>query len=387
MLDILSITHTNPLDDSRLLKYRDTAEKMGISYYSVGLERGTHMGSEKNTTLVRLSTKPYVDKVVNRISKFRTICILIRFVYYFEASLKLIYAGLRYKPKVIHAHDWFVLPAALLINKFTRSKLIYDAHELESEANGVSPELRFLALMIERISWPRVDIFVTVSPSISDWYLERFGKKESRIILNSPVTYSDSKEISAVENDYFRSKFDISKDSKIFLSLGAIEKGRGVEILLEAFAQTDQDVYLIFMGQGTLASLVRERSLKNKKILIHPQVPHALVTSIASSADYGMCIIENVSLSDWLCLPNKLFEYAFAGLPVIASNFPELSRVIAEFGLGACIAPTEDSLLSILQNAADLPQRMIPTDFAMIEPLGWKSQERKIVEMYKSLLI
>lgn len=387
MLDILSITHTNPLDDSRLLKYRDTAEEMGISYYSVGLDRGTHMGSDKNTTLVGLSTKPYVDKVVNRISKLRTICILIRFVYYFEASFKLIYAGLRHKPKVIHAHDWFVLPSALLIKKFTRSKLIYDAHELESEANGVSSELRFLALMIERISWPRVDIFVTVSPSISDWYLERFGKKESRIILNSPVTSSDSKEISAVENDYFRSKFDISKDSKIFLSLGAIEKGRGVEILLEAFDQTDQDVYLIFMGQGTLASLVRERSLKNKKILMHPQVPHALVTSIASSADYGLCIIENVSLSDWLCLPNKLFEYAFAGLPVIASNFPELSRVTAEFSLGACIEPTKDGLLSLLQNPADLPQRMIPTDFGIIEPLGWKSQERKIVEMYKSLLI
>ncbi len=387
MPDILSITHTNPLDDSRLLKYRDTAEKMGISYYSVGLDRGTHMGSDKNTTLVRLRTKPYVDKVVNRILKFRTICILIRFVYYVEASLKLIGAGLRHKPKVIHAHDWFVLPAALLISQFTRSKLIYDAHELESEANGVSPQLRFLALMIERICWPRVDIFVTVSPSIYEWYLERFGKKESRIILNSPVASSDSKEISVVQTDYFRSKFGISKDSRIFLSLGAIEKGRGVEILLKAFDQTDQDAYLIFMGQGTLASLVQERNLKNKRILMHPHVPHALVTSIASSADYGLCVIENVSLSDWLCLPNKLFEYAFAGLPVIASNFPELSRVIAEFSLGACIEPTEESLSSLLQNPADLPERKFPTDFAMIEPLGWKSQEREIVEMYKSLLI
>jgi glycosyltransferase involved in cell wall biosynthesis len=279
---------------------------MGASFYSIGLSRGTNQGSDENTSLITLRSKPIIDQATKKILRFRIICILMRFIYYLEASLKLVRVGLKHKPRVIHAHDWFVLPAALLISKFTHSRLIYDAHELESEANGVSPELRCLTLLVERICWPRVDMFVTVSPAISEWYFRRFGDKKSRIILNSPINSSGIQNFSEIDSDQLRGKFNIPTGSKIFLSLGAIEKGRGVEILLEAFEKTDQNFYLIFMGQGTLAPVVQERSLRNKRILLHPQVPHASVTSIASSADYGLCIIENVSLSDWLCLPNKV---------------------------------------------------------------------------------
>ena len=73
---------------------------------------------------------------------------------------------------------------------------------------------------------------------------------------------------------------------------------------------------------------------KNSNIHLHKKVPHNQVVNLIKSADVGICIIENVSLSDYYCLPNKLFEYSFAGLRVIGSDFPEISNYILSNKLG-----------------------------------------------------
>ena len=75
-------------------------------------------------------------------------------------------------------------------------------------------------------------------------------------------------------------------------------------------------------------------SANYKNIHFHPLVPHHEVVNLIKSSDVGICFIENVSLSDYFCLPNKLFEYLFAGLNILGSNIPEIVKFITTNKVG-----------------------------------------------------
>jgi glycosyltransferase involved in cell wall biosynthesis len=138
------------------------------------------------------------------------------------------------------------------------------------------------------------------------------------------------------------------------------------------------------MGQGSLRTEIESAQQNNHNIFIHPVVSHFLVTSIAAQADFGICMIENVSLSDWYCLPNKLFEYAFAGIPVVASKFPELERVVEEFRLGICIDNDIESIKFLLEKKPLVLRR--DNNSKSLEQLTWDFQERKIISIYRQLI-
>jgi glycosyltransferase involved in cell wall biosynthesis len=93
-----------------------------------------------------------------------------------------------------------------------------------------------------------------------------------------------------------------------------------------------------------------------------------------------------VSLSDYYCLPNKLFEYAFAGIPVVASEFPEISRVVSKYGLGYCVEPNVETLLEFLDSEEAINPAPLSQDIHRLEELGWKHQQEKLENFYKSLV-
>jgi glycosyltransferase involved in cell wall biosynthesis len=99
-----------------------------------------------------------------------------------------------------------------------------------------------------------------------------------------------------------------------------------------------------------------------------------------------LCLIENVSLSDWYCLPNKLFEYAFSGIPVIASNFPEMTRVIHKHGLGKCVEPSKDSVSELFDEIVSTTQLNAIAKFENLEELSWAAQEEKAKTIYLEML-
>jgi hypothetical protein len=112
--------------------------------------------------------------------------------------------------------------------------------------------------------------------------------------------------------------------------------------------------HLVFLGSGSLDNAIHKVIEGNDKIHIHEPVTHDQVIHLAKNADFGLCLIEDVSLSDWLCLPNKFFEYAFACLPMIVSDFPELSEVVQSYSLGIAIGSKSEELVTLLRNDSEL---------------------------------
>jgi glycosyltransferase involved in cell wall biosynthesis len=385
MEKILSLTHTNPLIDSRILKTSAVIESLEIPFCVIGINRGKFLSpNRENFVAIDVVTKRRVQLFQKKISKLKTLKRMLSLIVFLEIFLKLFLKGVFFKPTVIHVNDCYVLPIAALIRVFTRSRILYDAHELESETNGISANMRRVVNFIEKSCWNSVDVLVTVSPSIQSWYIQKLGSKSSSIVLNSP--HFNVKNIRRQYEDYFREKYNLSKESRIFLYLGNLERGRGIETILEAFLNTPKDRVIIFMGSGSLENKISKFTKNNSNIFLHAPVSHDIVVNVASSADFGICLIEDISLSDRFCLPNKLFEYIFSGLPVIASNLPDMRKLILEYDVGICIENSTQSLLrAVLETDKDQFDDLA-FQHDMLNDLSWESQAQKLESIYRELL-
>jgi len=379
---LLHLTHTDIRSDSRILKELRALDVFSdFRLIAIGLQRDD--GSSSGVT--ELNATVHTLRLVTRIFGFFP-----RSIRYFlsllELTLVFTVRGLILRPTLVHCHDTFVLPAGWLIKLFSGCKLVYDAHELESNKNGQTALLSKTTLLIEKACWRKVDLLVSVSQSIISWYVENLGSKEHALVLNSPVLDSSSHKISKSKEDkgYFHQLYDIAGEKPVFIYVGILSEGRGIEMCLDAFADsTPPDAHLIFLGYGRLSSLIEAYSERHGNIHLHPSVPHEQVVPLVQNADVGLCFIGNVSLSDYYCLPNKLFEYCFAGVPVLASNFPEIREVVEEYGLGMCCEPESKAVKEAIQKVIDNPLPAIASDMT---ELSWSAQAERLQQAYRLLL-
>jgi len=386
MQKILSLTHTNPLIDSRILKTSAVIESLEIPFCVIGINRGKILApSRENFFAIDVISKKKVQFFQGKLSNRKSLQRILSLIVFIEIFLKLFFKGVIFKPTLIHVNDCYVLPIAALIRVFTRSRILYDAHELESETNGISSNMRRVVNFIEKSCWNSVDVLVTVSPSIQNWYAREFSAKPSSIVLNSP--HFSSKNAIRLHENYFREKYDLPTDSRIFLYLGNLERGRGIHTILETFSRTARNQVIVFMGSGSLENQISEFSKSNPNIIIHAPVSHDLVVDLAKSADFGICLIEDISLSDRFCLPNKLFEYIFSGLPVIASNLPDMRKLIQEHEVGICVENSTDSLLRAVLDIKRDQFRDLSFQHENLKELSWDSQARRLESLYRELLV
>ena len=383
-MNILLLTQTNPQDDNRVLKCQKIAKEVSGNVLTVGIERGKKIDSTDEFIKVKVRTKPFVLAATRNLKNFRYLKISINIVMYLEIYGKMFFRSLLFSPQLIHANDWHVLPLAVAIKKINGAKILYDAHELESEANGVSTEMSRLIRIIERRCWKHVDTFVTVSPSIAFWYEREYGFKHTILVLNSPEI-DNSGQIKWQKN-YYREKFGIDADSTIFLYMGALEHGRGIEILLNIFAGIDGKASLVFMGDGSLKKMILSSSMIEKNVFLHDPVAHDQITNVASSADIGLCLIENVSLSDFYCLPNKFFDYIFSNLPLVASNFPDMREMIERYSLGYYVENSEKEIRNIISFLLKQDLKTPPKRAQGYQELGWETQAGHLRRAYSDLI-
>ena len=287
---------------------------------------------------------------------------------------------------VVHCHDLTALPVGFLFKVFgsRKIKVVYDAHEYETEMNGLGKMRKIFYKILERSLIKYADVVITVSKKIGEEYQLLYGIEEPIIIYNCPW----KREITS-NYDLFREKFKIRKEQIIFLYQGIVSKGRGVEILLETFSKMDTDnAVIVFMGFGPLEEEIKNCSSKFSNIYFQEAVRPPKFLDFTASADYGLSFIEDISLSDRYCLPNKLFEYINAGIPVICSNLPEMKKFVEENGIGVIAKKiTMDGLeeaISRIQNLDKISLRRKVSDVS--EDYCWEAQGMRLLKTYEKLL-
>ena len=334
---VLHISHTDISIDGRILKELDALH--GSNIYKV-VAIGASLNEEAPPP--EKNTKYPVRTLELMTNKTRWRPHIIRYcLAAIELLTRLVVLGVKERPDVVHCHDTLALPAAFMIKLFTRCSLVYDAHELESNKNGQSKLSSKVTLLIEKMCWSSVDALISVSPSILAWYSEKLGEKRDALILNTPK-FEEGLTPQVEKKPYFHERFPIPDGELVFLYLGMLGTGRGIERLLNVFSSDEISSHIVFMGYGPLTSEIVIAGQKSSRVHLHPPVKHDQVVALTKNADVGMCFIEDVSLSDYLCLPNKLFEYAFSGLSILASDFPDMRKVIQEYSLGTCSDNNEE---------------------------------------------
>jgi len=233
--------------------------------------------------------------------------------------------------------------------------LVYDAHELETgrNMNGAERGKASTALIarLERFLMRRCAFTIAVNDSIADEMLAVHGLPGSMrpvVVRSTPSYWEYDAEAVARNRAGFCRELGVDPDTA-FLAMyhGGLMPDRGIEQIIEAVSRVE-DCRLVVMGNGDDAYAGELRALADAcgvadRVLFHPAVDRGVLESHVAAADVGLALIQNVARSYYLSLPNKFFENIQAEVPIIASNFPEMSYLVEEYGIGLTANPCEIS--------------------------------------------
>lgn len=302
---------------------------------------------------------------------------------YLEFCTKTICLTSKIRPNIINAHSLAVLPISFMAKTIFKSALVYDTHELESERNSLNGIRKKISKIFEKKLIKKVDMILVVSESIADWYVTNYKINRPTVVLNAPE-YRRLK-----DNDYFREELGIREDQVILLYQGALLNGRGVQLILNAFKQrSNNKTVVVFMGYGLLQDDIQKAAKTYDNIYFFPAVSPDVVLEYTASADIGIHLIQNTCLNHNYCMPNKLFQYAMAGLPVLVSNMKDMSKLVKQYNMGAVIDDfSEKDINTAIDNLMTQNLSVLKSNaYQAACDHAWEVQESKMIESYNKEL-
>lgn len=372
---VVAITVTEISNDNRVINYTNSLALHGFKTFLVS----------PATSKAQRTDYHFTPIFINLITKKLPSITVLNYLKFLEFLIKVFLRSKKWSLEIIHANDLKGLIIAALIKKRIHSEvqIVYDAHEYETETNGLKGVQKKVYQYLEKRYIQEVHQMITVSDTIANEYVRLYGVEQPVVLLNVPQFSFDRNR----KYDLFRERFNLRIDQRIFLYQGYLMHGRGIEVLLESFnqLQDDNDV-IIFMGKGILKELIKSYSYTGK-IFYHEFVDPKKYLNYTASADVGISFIEDISLSDRYCLPNKLFEYMFCGLPIICSNLPEMKKLVEEHSIGIVakensVAGFREAIEALNLTGLSFFKQNIPYASSIY---SWSNQEKKLIKLYNQL--
>ena len=363
---------TRVLKQTRSIVYKGIASNVFIAaLHSADLEKADSIA--RNIFLKRFSlvTRTLPKKLIFQILK------------YLEFSWRI---GFYYRNKdigMLNIHTLSLLPLGVLLKCWYGAKLIYDTHELETEVEGSKGIRKWLAKKVERFLIGYCDQVFVVGEAIADWYADEYRIPRPVVILNAPRYQTPSR------TNRLRTVLNIPVEKTIYLYQGGLFSGRGVDLILTAFKELQgSDAVIVFMGYGQWEREIQAASRTYGNIYFHPAVSPDVVLEYTSSADVGMHLIKNTCLNHYYCMPNKLFEYTMAGIPVIVSNVQEMANFVEKHHIGIVVdSISVKSIISAVEKIKNMNfDELRANVFETSKSFCWEEQENKMITAYRKLL-
>lgn len=304
-----------------------------------------------------------------------------------------IYALLRSGADVYHAHDLSALPASYIASRLRRRPLIFDAHELPLAGLKGTRWEPFSGLFKRALSHilPRCAGVITVSPYIGREIRTSYHSPVVTLVRNIPPYQK------MVKTDRLPKRLGLGPEVRIALYQGNVQRDRNLEILVRAASFLEPDTVLVVMGRADEAVLAQLQGIIEgeglaERVKILPAVPYKELLEWTASADIGLVIISpEYSLNNRWCLPNKLFEYLMAGLPVLATSLDAVADLLSQYGVGRIVAslvPSEigaaiNSMLADHESLDHMRSRIGP---AVEEDLNWEKEQDQLLHLYENVL-
>jgi glycosyltransferase involved in cell wall biosynthesis len=294
---------------------------------------------------------------------------------------------------IYHAHDIVALPACYIAALLRRKPLIFDAHELPlKELDG--PKRRWIRAVLTPILSAMIRHsagVITASPFYAQEIRNRYHIPTVSLVRNLPPYRT------VLKSDRLRQHLGLSPSVRLALYQGNVQEDRGLDVLVRAAPFLKRDVVIVIMGKAVEETLSRLQALIAServadRVKIIPPVPYEELFDWTASADIGLNVLPpDYSLSIRYTLPNKLFEYLMAGVPVLTSELDAVTEVVRAYNVGqvvSSLAPadlasaintmlSDDRTLTRMRwNALDVTQR----EFC------WEKEKSQLLQLYHNIL-
>lgn len=338
---------------------------------------------------MHLRTRSFFHSVYGRGRAQRAIGAVQHALSYGEFLARALAGALSSRADVFEAHDLPALLPAVLAAKLRGRPVVYRAHELWSESHA---KVRFAAFWrrLDRVLVPRCDAVVTPDETRSLIYRDEFRARAAPLTVRNCPPFRPPLESTLLRDELARRGITCST---IILYQGLIDSMRCIEELAEASRQFDDGVVLVIVGRGftdkwrdaaaTLAGYDR--------IVVLPPVDATKLAPFTASADAGLLFYRNDCRNNYLCAPNKVFEYMMMGLPVIAANHPGLRKLVEGEDVGLCVDPEDPAAIAAAVNHlardAAARARMKANGLRLSrERYHWETEFRPLLERYRTLV-
>lgn len=255
-------------------------------------------------------------------------------LFYACYNIGLLFHLLFRKCDLFFSNDLDTLLPNVVASKLKRKPLIYDSHEFFTEVPELTarPAVQRVWKTIERLLVPKLRNTLTVNCSIAQLYKKEYGV-EMEVLRNIPQPLEFDRQPS-------KASLGLPTDKNIIILQGSgINMHRGAEEAVEAMRFIDNAVLLI-LGSGdvitNLKQLVRQYNL-HKRVVFKGRMPYQQMMAHTRLANLGLSLDKDTNINYRFSLPNKLFDYIHAGIPVLGSNLVEVRRIIEEYDVGEIV--------------------------------------------------
>jgi glycosyltransferase involved in cell wall biosynthesis len=277
-------------------------------------------------------------------------------LFYAEYDLRLFFLLLFCRATLFFSNDLDTLLPNFLAARIRGRKLVCDTHEFYTEVPELvdRPRVRAVWLALERWIFPRLRTVITVNQSIAEAYRERYGKVV-HVVRNIPMPRTWG----ALPS---RASLGLPADKHILLLQGSgINVDRGAEEAVLAMRELP-DCLLLLIGGGdawpVLERLVKQHDLADRVRLIG-KLHYDRMMDHTRNADLGLSLDKDTNLNYRFSLPNKLFDYLHAGIPVLATDLPEVASIVRANDCGVVLPKADPALIAHAVRALmDDPQRI-----------------------------
>lgn len=234
---------------------------------------------------------------------------------------------------VYWASDFYSLAIASKFSKKYGAKLYYDSREIYSAIGSLNKRKfsQTIQTYLEKRWVKSVDKIIVTGEFDKEYLSKHFALDVPIYIIKNFPQYKKT-----IKSDKIREIFNIDSEKKILLYQGMLSEGRGILQVINALPMLKEFVFCI-LGDGVLKDkalqLAKDLNVR-EKVFFGGNVNYSELHNWTCSADIGLSLIEPISFSYELALPNKLFEYSMAGLPTLATELPAMKDVIEKYGIG-----------------------------------------------------
>jgi glycosyltransferase involved in cell wall biosynthesis len=299
------------------------------------------------------------------------------FLFYAEYNLRLFFFLLFCKKDLLFSNDLDTLLPNYLISKLQNKKLVYDSHELFTEIPELieKPFVKNVWSRIERAIFPKLKNVIVVSEAIANHYQEKYGVS-CHVIRNLPeVTHHTQGQF----------PFDTSQ-KKVILYQGSLNIGRGVELMIDTIPLL-KDTVLVIIGHGDITTSLKKKvvdlELDSRIFFLGAMAPQKL-KELTPLASIGLSLEEDLGLNYRFALPNKLFDYIQAEIPVIVSDLPEMKNIVSHYKVGEILTNRTPKELAQLILSIEKKEYLSALQKAKKE-LNWNTESEKLISIFNHL--